>query len=131
MPPGVRHAAQHGHRELAKQNHDHHPGGRQLEIDERDQRGGHEELVGQRVHPLPEARDLLAAPGEEAVEPIGQRRDAKDDGAQQLFAHPEELDVLRIRQQDNDEQRDQKDSSDRDRVRKVHSTRCYSTACQL
>ena len=49
-----------------------HPGGREIHLDERDERRGDEQLVGQRIHQLPQRRDLLAATREVAVEEIGQ-----------------------------------------------------------
>ena len=64
--------------ELAAENHGHHPRRRQLHLDERDERRRDEQLVGQRIHPLAEAGDLLAAPREIAVEPVGERRDPED-----------------------------------------------------
>ena len=67
-------AAQAGHRELAADDDRHHPRRRQLHLHERDERRRGQQLVGERVHHLAERRDLLAAPRQVAVEPVGERR---------------------------------------------------------
>ena len=114
----VRDAAQHRHVELAAQDDGHHPRRRQVEVDERDERGRHQQLVGQRVHPLTETGDLLAATREVAVEPVGERRDGKNQRAHDLAAA--DRPILGIGQQNDHEQWDEKDASHRDGVRQIH-----------
>ena len=75
------------------------PGGDLAERDEHDQGGGDEGLVGQGVHELAEYRFDPAAPGDPAIDEIGQGRDAEDDEAPQLdpaiLRHGEEKDQHR------------------------------------
>ena len=51
-----------------------------VEVDEREQRRGHEELVGERVEELAEGRDLVARAREVAVDAVGGREHAEDRG---------------------------------------------------
>ena len=76
-PARVRDAAQHRDGELAAEDHRHHPRRRQVHLHQRHERGGDQQLVGERIHQLPEGRDLLAAPRQIAVEPVGQRRERR------------------------------------------------------
>ena len=55
-PARVGDAAQHRHGELAAEDHRHHPRRRQVQLHQRDERGGDQQLVGQRIHPLAERR---------------------------------------------------------------------------
>ena len=75
------------------------PGRDLAERDEHDECGGDEGLVGQGVHELAEHRFDPAAPGDPAVDKIGQGRDAEDDEAPQLdpaiLRHGEEDDQHR------------------------------------
>jgi hypothetical protein len=49
-------------------------------LHQEDQRHGHQELVGDRVEECAEARGLLQAPGEKAVQPVRQRAGGEDHG---------------------------------------------------
>ena len=107
--------------ELAPEDHGHHPRRREIHLDQRDERGGDQQLVGQRIHELPERRDLLAPPREVAVEPVGQRGDAEDRRADELLRHAEDQAPLELRQQHDDQQRHEEDAAERQRVRKIHA----------
>ena len=61
-----------------------HPRRRQVELHQRDERRGDQQLVGDRIEHLAEPRDLLAAARQVAVEPVGERREAEDRGGDQL-----------------------------------------------
>ena len=80
----VRDAAQHRDGELAAEDDRHHPRRRQVQLHERDERGGDQQLVGQRIHPLAEPGDLPAPPRQIAVEPVGERRDPEDRRAEEF-----------------------------------------------
>ena len=71
-------AAQHRYREFAAENHGHHPGRREIHLDERHQRRGHQQLVGQRIHQLTKRGHLFAASGQISVQPVGHRGEAED-----------------------------------------------------
>ena len=118
-PAGVGQAAQHGHGQLPSQDDGHHPGGRQVHLDERHQGGGDEQLVGQRVHQLAERGDLLPPPREVAVEPVGERRDGENGRADQFLADPEDQAPLELGEQHDHQQRDQEDPRDGQRVGQV------------
>jgi NDP-sugar pyrophosphorylase family protein len=100
----MRDAPEYRHEELTTQDDHHHPRRCETEVDQRDERGRHEQLVRQRIHPLPQPSDLFPAPREIAVEPVRQRRYCKDQRAKNLFAHAKERQVLRIGHEDDDQQ---------------------------
>ena len=112
---------------LAAENHHHHPGRRQVHLHERHERRGDQQLVGQRIHDLPERGDLLAAARQVAVEPVGQRRQAEDRRADQLLPHAQNEAPLELRQQHDDQQRHEKDAAERQRVRQIHQDRHASS----
>jgi len=118
--PRLRQAAEHGDGNLPPENHDHDPRLSQVHLDQRDERRGDQELVRQRVHELPERRDLLPAAREVAIEPVGQRRQAEDRRPHQFFANAKNQAPLELRQQNHHEQRHEEDASDGDRVGKIH-----------
>jgi hypothetical protein len=118
--PCVGQAAEHRDGELAAQDDGHHPGRGHAHLHQRHQRRRNQQLVGERVHELPELRHLPAAAGEVAVQPVRQRRDAEDGGAEDLPRHAEDELGLEARQQHHDEQRNQEDAGQRKRVRQVH-----------
>ena len=104
--------AQAGDRELARDDHHRHPGVEPVERDEADERGGDQQLVGERVHQLAELRDLRAAAGEPAVERVGGGGDHEHDRGEQV----------RLRQrgeQQGREHRDERDANEREDVRRV------------
>ena len=51
---------------------------------------GDQQLVGERIHQLAERCDLLAAARQIAVEPVGQRGQRENGGADQFLRHAEE-----------------------------------------
>ena len=63
--------AQHAHGDLAADDDHGDPRGDPVLGHERDERGGDEQLVGERVEELPERGDLLAPPRDVAVELVG------------------------------------------------------------
>ena len=70
-----------------------------------------QQLVGQRIDELAERRDLLAPARQVAVEPVGQRRQPEDRGADEFLRHAEDLTPLELRQQHDDEQRHEEDAA--------------------
>jgi hypothetical protein len=93
--------------------HDHHrhPGLDPVERDERDERAGDQQLVGQRVHQLSEVGLALVAAGEPAVDRIGEAREDEHAGRQRV--------ARELRQEQSDEHRDQQDPDDRQDVRDI------------
>ena len=79
-----------GHRELAADNDRDHPCRSQAHLNERDERGRGEQLVRDRIDHLAERRHLLAAARQVAVEPVGERGEAKNRRADQLLADAED-----------------------------------------
>ncbi len=79
-----------------------------------------EQLVGERIHQLPEGRDLLAAARQVAVEPVGERGQPEDGRADELLADAENQPPLELRQQHDHEQRHEEDPGERERVRQIH-----------
>ena len=59
---------------------------RQAELDQRDERSGHQQLVGDRIEQRAEPRHLVVAAREVAVEEVGDRGDEKDGQAEVLVA---------------------------------------------
>jgi hypothetical protein len=109
-----------GHRQLAADDHGHDPRRREAKLHERDERGRREELVGNGIHHPAERGDLPAAPREVAIEPVGDRRQPEDGGADDRRGDAEKRLPLELGQQDDDQQGDQKDPRDRERIRQVH-----------
>ena len=72
----------------------------------------------------PKRRDLLAAAGEVAVEPVGERGEREDRRADELLRHAEDQPALELRQQHHHEQRHEEDARDGQRVRQVHRALC-------
>src|SRR5205823_13593674 len=80
------------------------------ELDQRDERSGHEELVCDRIEKRAESRRLVQTPREIAVEEIRDRRDQEDAEAEEVGVFSEE---------DDHEQRNEKNSKQRQRVREI------------
>ena len=98
--------------ELAPHDDADGPGVGLLQVDEGDERGRDEDLVGDRVEEHPERRHLLEPPRDPAVEEVGEGRHEEDAEREVLLRrHP--------RQQDDDEERDEEDAEERQRVRDV------------
>ena len=73
-----------------------------------------------RIHHAAE-RGHLAAPARQiAVEPVGERGQAENRRANERRRHAENRMALELRQQDDDQQRDQEDAGNGERVRQVH-----------
>ncbi len=106
--------------ELAAGDHRDHPRRREVELDQRDQRGEDEELVGKGVEDLPQPGDLAAAAGQVAVEPVGERREAEDGPGHQLDGQSHHEPALELREQHRHQQRHQEDARDRDAIGQVH-----------
>ena len=107
--------AQRRDRELARHDDHHHPGRGELQLDQRDEGGGGEDLVGRRVEELAEPGHLLAPAGEEAVEEVGQRGEQEDRQADELLVLE-----ARLGEQHHDQERHQQDAEEREDVRQVH-----------
>ena len=104
--------AQSGDRELATEDDDDHPRRGQLELNERNESRGDQKLVGDRVEEGAERRDLAAPPRQPAVEKVRRRREEKDQ-------EPDGLAPFELRQENDEEERDQEDAQERQRVREV------------
>ena len=63
---------------------------------------------------------LLSPAGKISVEPVGQGSQAEDGGAEHFLLDPEDHRSLELRQQYDDEQRNQEDPAERQGIRKVH-----------
>jgi hypothetical protein len=98
----------------------HHPGFGHFHLNERDEHGRRQQLVRERVHHLAQRGDLLAAPGQVAVQPVGQRCQPEDGCRHEVLVDPQHLPALELRQQHHDEQRHQEDPRQRQRVRQIH-----------
>ena len=112
--------AQAGYRKLAADDDRHHPGLHEIHLHQRDERGDRQQLVGKGIDELTERGDLMTPPRQIAVEPVGEGRDREDRGANELFPNPENHAPLELREEHHHEQRHQKNSRDRQRVRQVH-----------
>ena len=116
------HHAHSRHDELARQDDEDYPRWQRAEFHERDQGRRHENLVGERVHELPEIGHLVSRPGKVAVEPIGARDNHEDS------CRDDALPIVRERrggaepfgpgcQERGDEDRHEQYANDRDHVR--------------
>ena len=111
--------AQHAHGDLTDDDDRGDPGGHPVLRHERDEGGGDEQLVGERVEELPEGGDLLAAPRDVAVELVGGRREMKTAAAArspQGCGRPAE--------EEHEEHRHQQDPGDGDAVGEVELADC-------
>lgn len=125
------HHADARHDELAREDDERYPRGQHAQLDEREQGGGHEDLVGQGVDELAEVRHLAAAARQVPVEAVGggqQDEDAGGDpGLRRLGVRPER-EVLRPRADDgHHEHGNEADAQQRHHVRRgpqllVHGT---------
>ena len=120
QPAGVGHAAQSRHRQLAADHDRHDPRLDHVELDQRDERRGGQQLVGDRIEQLAEHRDLLAAPRQVTVQPVGQRGDAEDQRRRHPLGQAQDQVALERGQQHHDQQRDQDDARQGEGVRQVH-----------
>jgi hypothetical protein len=111
-PPLSRHRAQPGHGELARDDHHRHPRREPVERDERDERRRHQQLVREWVHQLPEGRLLALAPGDVAVEAVGQRGEREQ-------ARRDHVPLLRLVEERDDDHGDHQDPEHREDVRRV------------
>jgi len=123
LPARMDDAAQDGDGKLAAEDDRHHPGRRESHLNQRQQRRGDEQLVGERIHPLADAGHLAAAPGEKAIEPVGERGHAENGRTEDLVADPEDGSAGELREEHDDQQRHQEDAPERDAVRQIHDPR--------
>ena len=106
--------AQHADGDLAADDDHGDPGGDAVLADQRDERRGDEQLVGERVEELPERRDLLVAPRHVAVELVGGRREDEDGGGGDVA-----VGLRDPREQQHQEHGDEQDPRDGDGVGEV------------
>ena len=85
---------------------------RRFERDERDERGGDQQLVGERVHQLAEGGDRVARAGEITIEAVGKRGEGEDGGGQLVP-------VRRLAEQGDDDDRHRKDAQQGQRVGQI------------
>ena len=111
------------HRELAPDDHDDHPRRREPQLDEGDERRRDQELVRDRVEQRAERRDLAPAPREPAVQKVRRRRDQEDQKAHRLAP-------VELRQEDDDEERNQEDPEERQSVRELSFIRSAGGSLQ-
>ena len=104
-----REAAKRRDQELPGEDHHDHPSRRHVELDQRDERGRDEDLVGGGIEQLAELRDLLAPPRDESVQEVRQRGEQEHPEADERLA-------LELGQQNDDEQRNQEDPEERQDV---------------
>ena len=83
------HHAHARHDELAREDDEHDPGRKLVQVDERDEGRCDENLVCERVHELAEVGDLVAAAREVAVEPVGARDEHEDARGNEALPLPE------------------------------------------
>jgi hypothetical protein len=119
-PAREREAAQRRHRELAADDHRHDPGWGEIQLYQRDERRGNQELVGDRVEHLADPGDLAAPPRQVAVEPVGQGGQPEDCRPDNLHLEPQHPPALELGHQHHHEQRHQEDPGERERVGQVH-----------
>ena len=110
---GDAHHAQRAHGELAAQDDHGHPGGHAPEADKRDERGRHQELVGQWVHELAEGGDAVARPCHIPVQGVGGGGDDEHGGCESVA-------VRHVGEEQGHEHRDEKDAHDGDDVGGIH-----------
>jgi len=110
------------HQELAADDDYGNPRGNQagIQLHQRNEGGGDEKLVGQRIEQDSHGGDLTALASEVAVDSVGGRSGDEDCRCQQLsFA----IDAVEARaQQDPHQQRNAGDADERDGVRQIHTT---------
>ena len=98
------HEPQHRDADLADQDDHGDPPRELVEPRQADQRRADQGLVGDRVGDLAEVGDQPAPPGELAVEPVGQRRDAEDHGRRDP---PAALAAVVVQQQHREDRHEQ------------------------
>jgi hypothetical protein len=105
-----------------------HPGPYGADLHQRDEGGGGQQLVGDRIEQDAESGDLVAAPGQPAVEPVGQGCQQEDENSYHL---PRQADMLQARDpghEDDHQDRRQEDADDRNPGWKVdHPISCWRT----
>jgi len=116
----VRDPAQAGDRQLAADDHGDDPRRHHVELHQRDERRGRQQLVGDRIEQLAQHRDLLAAPRQVAVQPVRQRGDAEDQRRRHPLGQAQHQVALERGQQHHDEERDQDDARQGEGIRQVH-----------
>ena len=119
---GCGNGAQSAYQKLAADDDHSHPGRHQrgIELHQRDESGGDQQLVGQRIEQHAHGRDLAAFAREIAVNAVGDRSQ-DENGRRQDFSFPGLL-ARETRSAENpDEQRDRGDTGERDVVRKIHA----------
>ena len=77
-------ATQAGDGELTADDDHHHPGRNTANLHQRNQRGGNQKLVGDRIEQGADRGDLLPSPGEKAIQQIRAGRHEKDRKRQKL-----------------------------------------------
>jgi hypothetical protein len=105
-----------GHGKFAADNDGDHPGGRQPELDERDEGGAHEQLVGNRVEHRAGYGYSIGAAGDHPVERVGQRCDQKNNQTPDFL-------IRKLGQQDHHQEWRHYDAEERQTVRYIpHSS---------
>src|SRR5205814_6651462 len=72
---------------FAANDDNHHPCGNQVHVNQSDEGGGNQELVGDGVEQNSEGGDLKAAAGEVSIGPIGGGGGKQDEHTEKLKAH--------------------------------------------
>jgi len=114
--------AQPAHQKFAADDDHSHPGRHQrgIELHQRDERGGDQQLVGQRIEQHAHGRDLAALTREIAVNAVSDRGQ-DENGRRQDFSFPGLLARETWCAKNPDEQRDRGNAGERDVVRKIHA----------
>ena len=90
--------------------------GHDIVLQQRGERRGDEQLVGERIEKLPERRDLLVPPRQIAVEPVRDRREAENRRPKLL-----RLQVpLELGQKHYHQQRDEENAAEGQRIGQIH-----------
>jgi hypothetical protein len=118
---GSGNAAQPTDQELPADYDDGDPGchQRRVELNQGDESGSNEQLVGQWVEQHSNGGDLATFAGDVAVDPVGNRSDDKQNRGEQFLLA---IDAGEARSREHpDEQWDAEDTGERDGIRKVHN----------
>ena len=93
-----------------------------MHLDQGNQSGGDQQFIGDGVQEHTHRRDLIPAPGEVAVQQIGERR-REENGQRDHLAGQQpwaKLHLDPLLHQDRDQERDEEDPKKRQRVRDIH-----------
>ena len=80
---------------------------REIQLHERDEHRRRQQFVGDRIEDLAEPCHLATAAGQVAVEPVGQRGNAEDRCRHEFFRHAGDPAAVELREQHDDQQRDE------------------------